>query len=163
MANNAIKDFKNGLGYIYVTKADGTTFVSTFLNDPRGGASAQDFMYNSAPLAGDIVSIGKVNLTGGTGTITAITVNGVDILGSTTANGIPSVVAPDAVNLINTYTSSPDYKAILSDDTIIIQALVGTGSTPNGYVVAVAVTNTLTYTAEDMAGGTESQGLIDAV
>lgn len=159
--NNTIKDFKNGLGYVYVTEADGTTFIKVFPNTPDGGLSAQKLAYFSAPLAGNISATGKFSLTGGAGTITSITVNGVNILGSTATGATLADIAADAVKIINNYSSTPDYTAVVNGNDIIIQALPAAGSGPNSYVVAGAVTGTITYTTENMSGGTDTQGLYD--
>lgn len=159
--NNTIKDFKNGLGYVYVTEADGTTFIKVFPNTPDGGLSAQKLAYFSAPLAGNISATGKFSLTGGAGTITSITVNGVNILGSTATGATLADLAADAVKIINNYSSTPDYTAVVNGNDIIIQAFPAAGSGPNSYVVAGAVTGTITYTTENMSGGTDTQGLYD--
>lgn len=159
--NNTIKDFKNGLGYIYVTEADGTTFVKVYPNNADGGLSAQRFVYLSAPLAGNISSTGLFSLTSGSGTITSITVNGVNILGSTATGASLALLAADAVNKINSFTSSPDYTAVVNGNNIIIQALPSAGAGPNSFVVSGAVTGTIAFTAMNMSGGTNTQGLID--
>jgi len=159
--NNTIKDLRNGLGYIYVVEADGATFVNVLPNTAEGVLAAQKKVYFSAPLAGNIASVGRFSLTGGAGTITSITVNGVNILGSTATGASLALLAADAVSKINTYISAPDYTAVVSGDEIVIQADPAAGSGPNSYVVAGAITGTVTYTVENMSGGCDTQGLYD--
>jgi hypothetical protein len=161
MAINAIQDFRNGLGYIYVTETDGTTFVSVYPNTCEGGDDAQKLVYNKAPLAGNIAATGRLTLSGAIGTLTSVTVNGVNILGSTATGATLADIVADAANIINNYTSVPDYKAMPSGDTLIIFALSSAGSGPNNYVVASATTGGMIATPENMRGGADTYGLYD--
>lgn len=161
MAINTIQDFRNGLGYIYITETDGTTFVSVFPNTCEGGDDAQKLVYNKAPLAGNIAATGRLSLSGAVGTITSITVNGVNILGSTATGATLANIAADAATKINTYTSTPDYRAMPSGDDIVIYAMTSAGSGPNNYVVAAATTGGMVATPENMRGGADTYGLYD--
>lgn len=161
MAINAIQDFRNGLGYIYVTEVDGSTFVSVYPNTCEGGDDAQKLVYNKAPLAGNIAATGSLELSGAVGTITAITVNGVNILGSTASGASLADVVADAADKINTYTSVPDYKAMPYGDKLLIFALASAGSSPNNFVVASATTGGMIATPENMRGGANTYGLYD--
>jgi hypothetical protein len=161
MAINAIQDFRNGLGYIYVTETDGATFVSVYPNTCEGGDDAQKLVYNKAPLAGNIAATGRLTLSGAIGTLTSVTVNGVNILGSTATGATLADIVADAANIINNYTSVPDYKAMPSGDTLIIFALSSAGSGPNNYVVASATTGGMVATPENMRGGADTYGLYD--
>lgn len=77
----------------------------------------------------------------GVNTISAITVNGVSVIASALNFSVsPEVTAQAIANAINTHTSSPDYTASATGSTVTINAAVGSGSTPNGYVVSVTVT-----------------------
>ena len=162
MAINTLQDFRNGRGYIYITQADGSTIVTVYPNNSEGGDLAHRFAYLSAPLAGQIAATGRITLGGAAGSITSITVNGVNILGSTATGASLADIAIDAANKINTYSSTPDYTAAPSGDDIIIFAAPSAGSSPNNFVVAAATAGGLTYTAENMRGGSDTSGLIDA-
>lgn len=101
---------------------------------------------------------GSVNLTGGaSGSVTGITVNGVQIMsGSVPYSGSLRATAMAVAGNINEHVSTPDYVAFVNDASkIIIQARSQT-DLYNSYAV-VATTVTLTHTDVNM--GTEKKGI----
>jgi hypothetical protein len=86
------------------------------------------------------------SMVGTTNAIKSVTVDGVDVLGSSagwsTSN---SALATLVVSKINTYLSSTEYTAfVVNSSTIEIEALAGTGSSPNGRTIYVDTEGTVT-------------------
>lgn len=106
----------------------------------------------------EVLSAGSVTLTGGaSGSLDTLTVDSVDILGGAVAfNTSLTQTAADAAVQINRFHSTTDYVATSSGAKIIITALPGTGTSPNGLTVASTVT---TITKTDVNMGTEATGV----
>lgn len=104
------------------------------------------------------VATGSVRfVTGTTGSVTGITVNGVEIMdtGSPvafTAN-LQQLASAVAAN-INAYNSAPEYTAASVGQTVTISAAALTGTVPNTFPVISTVTGDITKVELDMAGGT---------
>lgn len=103
---------------------------------------------------------GDFNITGGTNVpgvnkINSVTVNGVNVLGAAVDHtGDDTTTAAAVAAQINSHTSSPNYTATSSGNEVRIHAMAGTGSTPNGFVVAVSVAGDVTTAGiSNMAGG----------
>lgn len=103
-------------------------------------------------LGGDaeVLATGSFNVTGGTASpgvnmVDEILVNGVDILGApvdwVTSN---NQTATNIRAQINSYNSSPNYTASGTGANVIITAAAGSGSSPNGFVVAPGVAGDVT-------------------
>lgn len=109
---------------------------------------------NSGVLTNEVLSSGTVTLTGGAaGSVNTLTVNSLEIMGAAVNfNTSLTQTAADVAAQINAYHSYQDYIAASSGAVITITALPGTGTTPNGYVVASTVT-TITKTDVNMASG----------
>lgn len=109
---------------------------------------------NAQARTAEVLATGTVTLTGGaSGSVDAVTVNSVDILGGVVAfNGTLSQTAADVAAQINRNKSSPNYQAEASGAVVTIKALPGTGTQPNGYVVSATLT-TITASYANMAGG----------
>ena len=79
------------------------------------------------------------------GTIQSITANGVPLIGAPiNASGpiAPNSVAANIASAINALTGTHGYSATASNNVVTITAAVGTGATPNGFVVSVNSTGT---------------------
>lgn len=158
---NLLKDFRNGLGYIYITKADGTTIVGNIENTPVGADEAQRLLLTSCPLAGEIASVGTVTFTNtANGTLDSLTVNGVDIIGSVASGADDSALAIDARDKINSYTSSPNYIARSLAGVLYIFTVKGAGTSANGFAVVSTSTDADTDDT-NMAGGNDGVGIFD--
>lgn len=161
---SSIADLGNGLGYLYVTQADGTTFIFNSLNNDENGKELilRDGTIG-APISGEIKATGTLTLTGTVDDLTALTVNAVPIISATIpAAGSLSLMADAIRDAINVCTSVPDYYAQSSGDIVYIFASAGVGSTANGFAVAAAADPLMTVTATNMAGGTDATGIYDA-
>jgi hypothetical protein len=106
----------------------------------------------------EVQSLGSVDLTGGAaGSVDTLTVNSIEIMGSSTPfNTSLAVTAQDVCDKINNNPKNALYQAFVSaTDVINIRAKPGLGTLPNGWVVASTVT-TITKTDSNMAGGVNS-------
>lgn len=125
----------------------------------------------SAPTATDtevqanVAAVAEVRATGGVGItagtesagvnrITSLTVDGAEIL----ADPVDFIDSNDATAnalsvAINDNAHTSGYVASAAGAVVTIQAAVGTGATPNGYVVATTVAGDVTTTNTAMAGG----------
>src|SRR3989304_811953 len=152
------QDFGNGSGFLYIVNPDGTTINSSIINDRSGAQAVLVKALTASPSSGETLASATVLVNVGAGTITTCTVNGVDVMGATAATGATvALLAASLASKINATISVPDYTAVVIGsglDTVQIKALPGSGSTPNGYVVAVGVTVPTTVTTSDMSGGT---------
>jgi hypothetical protein len=110
---------------------------------------------SSGAITREVLSVGSVDLTGGgAGSVDTITVNGIEIMGSSTPfNTSLAVTAADVSRKINdnprNYLFTTD---VTATDQINIRAKPGMGTLPNGWVVASTVT-TITKVDSNMAGG----------
>lgn len=102
-------------------------------------------------------STGSVELTGGgSGSIDTLTVDGVSIIDNVVPfNTSLAQTASDLADEINSSLSTPEYRASVSSQTVTIEAMPATGTTPNGLVVASTVT-TITKTDNNMASGVDA-------
>jgi len=109
---------------------------------------------SSGAITKEVLSTGTVTLTGGaSGSVDTLTVNSVEIMGAAVAyNSSLTQTAADVAAQINRFKSSPNYEATSSGAVVTIIAMPGTGTSPNGYVVASTVT-TITKTDANMASG----------
>lgn len=109
---------------------------------------------NAAARTAEVVATGSVTLTGGAaGSVDAVTVNAIDILGASVPfNSTLAQTASDVADQINRNMSSPDYRAVAAGAVVTIYALPGTGTQPNGYAVSATLT-TITASYVNMAGG----------
>lgn len=132
-----------------------TGTAPTSPDDAESGTKLCRATLAAAAFTAEVRSTGTVTITGGTsGTITGITVNGVQVLGAT-VTWVTSHAATAALIAaqINRYVSSPNYEASASGAVVTIKAMPGTGTGPNTYVVATTVTGDLTKTDAPFAGG----------
>ena len=159
----SISELGNGVGFLYITKADGTTVLSSELNNFKGRYNILRDGLIHAPTGGEILAVGTVNITAGGGSITNVTVNAVGIMGAVAATGATaSLTGIDLANKINSAISAPDYSAVSIDDgvstTVYIFAAAGSGTTPNGYVVTATFVGPTAGSDTDMAGGSAGSG-----
>ena len=102
----------------------------------------------------EVSATGTVTLTGGaSGSVNTLTVNSVEIMGAAVAfNTSLTQTAADMVTQINNNLSNVEYVASSVGAVVTITAIPGTGTNPNGFVVASTVT-TITKTDVNMSGG----------
>lgn len=148
-ADGSLKDmFQNGKIEIYTGAQPATA------NAAVTGTLLCTITDASAARTAEVLSTGSVTLTGGAaGSVDTLTVNGVDILGgavpfNTSLNQTATDVATKCENL----RSTTEYEVSASGAIITITARPGSGTAPNGFVVA-STTTTITKTDANMAGG----------
>lgn len=109
---------------------------------------------NAQARTAEVRATGTVTLTGGAGgSVDAVTVNGVDVLGASVPfNGTLAQTAADVAAQINRHKSAPNYEASAAGAVVTIKALPGPGAQANGYVVTATLT-TVTASYANMAGG----------
>lgn len=120
-------------------------------------ATATQLTANVAEVA-EVVATGTATITGGSfgasNKITSLTINGVEILAEevewTSSN---SATANALAVAINNNAAASGYTAVALGTGVTISAAIGTGTTPNGYVVAATVSGDVTVATVDMAGG----------
>lgn len=113
---------------------------------------------------------GSFRINGGTSSpgvnkVTAVKVNGVDILGAAVNWSTSHAATATAIkNQINAYASSPEYAATVSGQVVTLTAALGTGSTVNGYTVEVVVGgNVVADQVVPMSGGVSDDQTAAAV
>jgi hypothetical protein len=109
---------------------------------------------NSAAITNEVLASGSVTLTAGAaGSVDSISVNGVNILGTSVPfNTSLTQTASDVAAQCENYQSAVDYDITSSGAVITITARPGTGVNPNGFAVA-ATSTTITTSVANMAGG----------
>lgn len=129
----------------------------TDADTPMAGTQLCQFTVASGTYTAEVLSFGLVSLDSGTeGSVDAITVDSVEVLGAVVPyNTSLTQTAVDVVSQINRHISNPNYSATSATGVITIQAHPGTGTSPNGFVVASTVT-TLSKTDTNMTGGVAS-------
>jgi hypothetical protein len=134
--------------------------------DPSTPTATVVAVQANVPAVAEVVATGTVEVTGGTrnpgvNRITGVTVDGVQLLASpvdwidsndATANALAVV--------INNNTFVSNYTASAAGGIVTISAEAGTGTTPNGFVVAATSGGNVTTSTANMAGGVDE---VDAV
>lgn len=131
---------------------------SVIIDAPMAASVATIQQFKEA--VAEVLSSGSFIVTGGTAsagvnTITSVKVDGVEVLGApvdwVTSN---SATMTAIASQINTFTSSVEYVATVESGKLIIRGIAGSGTTPNGKVIAVSVTGNVTIgSVTSMANG----------
>lgn len=158
-----IHDLGNGNGWIYIVDPSKTEILRSLVNDEKNardirieGLRAASFALNQEPYA----TIRVENITG-SGSVTGITVNGVNqITGTLAYTGATAVedLASDIADAINSYDRSADedYTAVSVGDTVYITGETAIGASHNGLTPVVSNTGNSTYVITDVNGGSDS-------
>jgi hypothetical protein len=143
----------------------GTPFtISSYTANVEGGADDQTItmalVTSNVPGVAETVATGSFQITGGTlsagvNKITSVKVNGIEILNVAVDWGTShSATASAVATQINAYGSTPEYTASFNGATVIISAAAASGTSPNGFTVAVTVGGDVTVgSIVNMAGG----------
>lgn len=109
----------------------------------------------------EVLSSGTLTLsTGASGSVDTLTVNGVDVVGSSTPfNASLTQTAADIATKINAFKGAVRYRATSAGAVVTIKALPGTGATPNTFVVAATYTTITGSVAAFASGVTAANGL----
>ena len=156
--NGGIKRFLNGaILRIY----SGSQPATADVDDTVSGTLLNTITLASGAHTPEILSAGSLTVIGTVGTVTGILVNSVQILGATCTFATSlSQLATDIATQINTYNSSPEYTAVAVGAKVTVYAAPGTGTGPNGFVLATTGAGGITSTDVNM--GTEVAGVASA-
>lgn len=140
----------------------GTAFALTKSTVDAGGTSDQDITL--ATLQENVAATAETRasslvrvLSGSTGTVEDITVNGVSLMRAPVAWATSHAATAAAIAIqINNKTATHGYSATVSGSDITITAAVGTGSTPNEYAVVGSVSGNLLLDLPSMSGGVDA-------
>lgn len=156
--STALRDFINNHGSLKDALHDGEIKIYTGAQPSTPEAAPTGTLLctltaNSASRTAEVQATGTATLAGSSGSVTSITVDGVEILGATVPfNTSLSQTASDVADQINKYRSQPNYTASASGAVVTIKAPRGMGATANSKAVVTAAT-TMTSTDVDMSGG----------
>lgn len=130
----------------------GTQPVSA--DSPMAGTLLAEFSLSKGTITNEVRSFGTVTLTGGaSGSVSSITVNGVEVLGATVSYTSSLTLTAAAIAAqINAFQSVPKYEATSSGAVVTIKALPGTGTGPNTFAIVVTAT-TITHSEVAFSGG----------
>jgi len=155
--------YGTGIGRIYITDPN-DNLVTEFKNNKKGKQKADRVLLASASVIGETLATATVTYTGGAGTTTNLTVDGVEIFdtGTPITGASTALLATNTATAINAFTSSPNFTAQALGGIVYIFIAPGFGSDNNGDVVSVTVTSTLTFEKTDLRGGTSSRDTVDS-
>lgn len=162
-ASSAVETTVSGPSILIEAVTPGVPFTLTTSTIDGGGSNDQTATVSTIraniPAVAEVRATGTVTITGGTtdpniNTIAQIKVNGVNLLAAALNFAFSAgATATALVVAINNNSANSGYTASAAGPVLTIQAAPGTGSTPNGFVVAVTATGDVTTTKTDMAGG----------
>jgi len=171
MATN-ISDFGNGVGLLYITENDGTTFLSPGIsNDKEGVNIVKNDALTKAPIAYEISAKGKfrINILGVADSVFLLTINGVSQITNTVVFPL-GTTREEAIELVAAEVNSTipisgaNYQAIASGANLILQAPSSFGDSVNGDVVAVNPFGAgNSWVTEDVSGGSNGNGKLSSV
>lgn len=145
---------------LYMTaRVPGTAFTVTQSTTDNGGTNDQGItlatpQVNVPAVAAVVASTAVTLLSGTTGKITGITINGLQLLAVSVPfhTSLTQTAADLAVKINDNYTT-PNYSAVAVGQIVTISAAVGTGTTPNGYVVTNTTSGNIVLSAPNLSGG----------
>jgi hypothetical protein len=140
-------------GVQYTVTAEAENGVGNAINDQFATVTNTQATVVNVP---EVLSFTSFTVTGGTGagSMTALTIDGVDVLGATVTWAVSnSNTAALIAAQINSNVSAPDYTAASDGVRVTISALAGTGAAPNGRAVVPTVAGDLTVSTPAAMGG----------
>jgi hypothetical protein len=163
--STALRDHVNQNGSIKSALQNGQILIYTGAQPATADAAPTGTLLatitaSSASRTAEVLATGTITLSGSSGTVSAVSVNGVSVIDT----GVPfnstlTQTAADLAAEINNAASSPDYTATSSGAVVTVKAKRGTGSSVNDFVVAVTATG-MTASVAALAGGVNaSNGL----
>lgn len=163
--STALRDFINNHGSVKDALHDGEIKIYTG-SQPASADTAPSgtllctITAASAARTAEVQATGTITLSGGSGNVSAITVDGVEILGSTVAFDTDLTTTAAAVAAqINKYRSVPNYTATSSGAVVTVIAPRGMGALANTFVID-STSATLGSVDVAMSGGvTAANGL----
>jgi hypothetical protein len=154
-------DLNAGKIYAVGEFADGSVFHfydGTRVTDWYDGRARATFEVTGGAVSAAVAATGSFEITGGTSgagnNITAVNIDGVNILGATVAHTGSNISTAAAIAAqINSFISTPNYSAMSNGQTVVISASAP-GIAPNGKAVVPIVSGTVTVgSSAAMSGG----------
>lgn len=101
----------------------------------------------------EIQSQWSYSLSGLTGTVsvTSITIGGIEILGETITGTDTNTLQSNVSSAINSNTKAVGFKSTSSGDTLVVQAIKGSGASLNAQSIMIQTTGTVTVAYNDTA------------
>lgn len=168
----AVSDLGNGLGFVYVTKPDGTTIRQSLPNTGENSRVIKALGVEAASIALNRRPIGSFTFTvapTGNGQVSNVTIDGtnqmlnaVSYTALTTVTGLATSVAAE----INSFFSgkTTNYTALAIGATVYVLGDEAVGASDNGQPITVTVTtNPPTFTTVDVNGGSNATDVFDSV
>lgn len=122
-------------------------------NNAPTGTLLAEFTDASAVHTAEVQATGTITLTGASGSVDTITIDGVDIIDAPVPfNTSLTQTAVDLAAAINNSTTQPEYTATSSGAVVTVKAGRGAGAEANGLVIGGTYT-TLGGTYADLSGG----------
>lgn len=141
----------------------GVPFTISKSTTNGGGVADQDIVLTQTVAnvvnVPEVLAVGSLTVTGGTAgsanKINNVTINGVVVTNAAVSWITSNTATATALAAnINSHVSSPDYAATSLGAVVTITAVAGSGSTPNGFIIAASVGGTATVgSISNMAGG----------
>ena len=158
-ADSAVSAVAVGAVITLTARTAGTAFTVAKTSVDFGGTSDQDIAL--ATVQANVATVAEVQATttivvtaGSAGTVVDITANSVSLMRDAVTWATSHTVTAAAIAVqINNKTATHGYTALASGANITLTAAPGTGSTPNGYVVASSVTGDVVLSTPTMSGG----------
>jgi hypothetical protein len=166
-----IQDLGNGLGYVYVTDPS-SNILSVYENTPETSREIKLEGVKASALSGNRVAtaIITVDAPSGNGSITAVTIGGVNAINTGnpfayTVATTPSEVAKALEGRINEYSTgvaSQNFTCIEYGGVLYIFSDASSGTTYNGQTPILVNSGNFTYTVDqDMIGGSSNSESYD--
>ena len=158
MSTKSLNELGNGVGLVYITDVD-NKIIEVLPNEYAVESVLRRDGLIRAPFSTQIRPRATVVLTGGTGTITNITVDGVSVFDTSSAITGATVqdLAANARDAINSYLSTPNYTAISVNDTFYIYALDGVGESGRCFIDAFEYLSNCSVVVPDLLGFGKSE------
>lgn len=148
-----------GNAILISAKVPGVPFTISRTTQNRGSVGDQDILLATTqanvPAAAEVRASTTVQiLSGTTGSISSLTINGVQLLWSSVSFATDlTTLATALAQSINNLSHTHGYIATASGQNVLIQAAVGLGVTPNGYLVVTTSSGDLNLAAPALSGG----------
>lgn len=159
--STGLRNFKNQFGSVKQALQNGEIRVYGGASQPATAdlAPTGTLLYkltkNGSARTPETLASGTVTLTGTTGSIATVTVDGKNLIpqGAVAFNTSLAQTATDLAAAINLGLSSPEYTASAAGAVVTIKPVRGTGAGPNGFVVTGTYSGDMGGTYANMAGG----------
>jgi hypothetical protein len=149
------------------SNANGRLVQIEFDADPTGVYDLYNLV-NPATVAPSPYNAGKFIATmgtmagGSTNAVTSVKVDGVEVMGAEQKwNTSNSKTMQDIVDKINSFTSSVEYTASFEDNKVVLRAVAGSGSAPNGRIISITtVGDVVASSVVNFSGGVSAQAAV---